>query len=230
LRPTLRPALRPLLGLLAAVAAAPPAPAQAPPDPASVVIPTPRPGGGEAPSPDVATPPNENAAAETAPQPDDANAPGVEAPTETDAAADGDTAEEPAEDIALPPPAAPRHAERPVAYAVLNARAIPEPLGGLTGDPAAGPAAAQAAGCAGCHILPDGGNDAENGLAIAAARLGAGGLRLAIVNLGIRDPAFADHAFYDLPPFDPDAETPPNTLLTAAEVEAIVAWLSAAAR
>jgi hypothetical protein len=226
LRPTVRPALRPLLGLLAAVAAAPPAPAQAPPDPASVVLPTPRPGGGEPPSADAATPPNESAAAETAPQPDDAPAPGLQSSAETDDAA----AEGPAEDIGLPPPAAPRHDEGPVAYAVVNAGAIPEPLGGLTGDPAAGSAAAQAAGCAGCHVLPDGGNDAENGLVIAAARLGAGGLRLAIVNLGFREPAFADHAFYDLPPFDPDAETPPGTLLTAAEVEAIVAWLTAAAR
>jgi mono/diheme cytochrome c family protein len=111
----------------------------------------------------------------------------------------------------------------------VDAAAIPAPLGGLTGDPAQGPALA-AAHCAACHVLPSGADDAENGLVLSAARLGEGGLRLAIVNLGIVDPARADHAFYDLPGFDPEAEAPPATLLTAAEVEALVAWLTGLAR
>lgn len=132
--------------------------------------------------------------------------------------------------IALPPlllsalcaaawAAAPLRAE-PVAFEIVDAAEIPHPLTGDPGDPAAGPAAAARGACADCHALGPGGDLAET-----AARLSEGALRLSIVNLPVRSRDAVGHAFYDLPPFDPAAPEPPATPLSAAEVEALVAWL-----
>jgi mono/diheme cytochrome c family protein len=103
--------------------------------------------------------------------------------------------------LAATPPAA-----EPYAYTVLDAEAIPAPLGGLVGNPARGETAA-ARSCAGCH--PGGALEGRT----------PGALRLAIVNLAVTGAAVADHAFYE-----PDAEG--RVLLSARTIEDIVAHLA----
>ncbi len=113
--------------------------------------------------------------------------------------------------------------ERPASYVVRNAAAIDAPLTATSPD-AAGGAATAAVFCAGCH-----GAGAAPALSAAAAGRDAAALRLAIVNLAVARPEIEGHAFYDLPPFDPEAATMPATALTAQEVENLVAYLVALA-
>jgi sulfur-oxidizing protein SoxX len=90
--------------------------------------------------------------------------------------------------------------------------------------------------CAQCHALLGGPPPPRDAQAVGPALTGVGGrldpgaLRLAVVNLAIAAPHAEGHAFYDLPPFDPDATGRPETVLTAAEVEDVVAWLAAQTR
>ena len=126
--------------------------------------------------------------------------------------------------LCLAAAAASARAEPPalVAYTVLDAAAIPAPLTPQAGDPVRG-AALAAAQCLDCHGRPDG---AAPPLAEAAAGLEAGALRLAVVNLAIARPEVAGHAFHDAGP----AETVAPPLLSAQDVEDVVAWLAAGAR
>lgn len=121
-------------------------------------------------------------------------------------------------------------AAEPFAYDIVDGFEIPEPLGGVAGDPARGPAVAEAH-CMACHAMPgEGDPEGRQSLTVLSAGFSPGRLRLAIVHLGLLNPGQDDHAFYDLPPFDPTADAPPATRLTAEEVEALVAWLSRPAR
>jgi sulfur-oxidizing protein SoxX len=114
----------------------------------------------------------------------------------------------------------------PVAYTVINAAEIPTPLSAAPADAARGAAIAAdpaRGGCLACH-----GDAARTPpLRRIAPRLSEAALRLAVVNAAIRNPALADHAFYDVAQPAADGEAPPETRLTAGEVEDIVAWLSA---
>jgi mono/diheme cytochrome c family protein len=103
--------------------------------------------------------------------------------------------------LAATPPAA-----EPYAYMVLDAAAIPAPLGGLIGNPGRGEAAV-ARNCAACHP-----GETLHGRT-------AGALRLAIVNLAVTGATVADHAFYE-----PDAEG--RVQLSARTIEDIVAHLA----
>lgn len=115
-------------------------------------------------------------------------------------------------------------AEELVDYEVLNAREIPAPLVEWAGDPAEGEAAASAAGCFDCHnkklsIAPL--------LEGASERLNEGEIRLMIVEPRIRFPETDMPAYYAPGVFgeDPD-ELVRRTRLSAAEIEAVVAWLA----
>ncbi|SEA19763.1 c-type cytochrome [Rubrimonas cliftonensis] len=112
---------------------------------------------------------------------------------------------------------------RPTAYVVRDAAAIDRPLTETAPDAADG-AATAAVFCAGCH-----GAGAAPALSAAVAGRDAPALRLAIVNLAVARPEIEGHAFYDLPPFDPEAAAMPTTALTAQEVEDLVAHLLALA-
>lgn len=121
---------------------------------------------------------------------------------------------------------------QPVAYVVVDARAIPEPLAG-PGDAVRGRAVATdptRGACFACHAAPGAGTPGVVGaapLAEAAAGLDAGALRLAVVHLPIRDPAVEGHAFYDVSDVGEVAdERVGETRLTAQEVEDLVAWLA----
>jgi hypothetical protein len=116
-------------------------------------------------------------------------------------------------------------AAEPFAYDIVDGIEIPEPLGGVAGDPTRGPDVAELH-CAACHAMPGEGDADRPSLTVLSAGFSPGRLRLAIVHLGLLNPGQDDHAFYDVPPFDPEADTPPATRLTAEEVEALVAWLS----
>jgi sulfur-oxidizing protein SoxX len=112
----------------------------------------------------------------------------------------------------------------PVAYTVVDGAAIPEPLTETPGDAARGAEIAAdpaRGGCLACH-------DGEASLDGAGARQPSGRLRLMVVNYAILDPDVGKPAFYDIP--EPagldDAAPPPETRLTAAEVEDVVAWLA----
>lgn len=109
-----------------------------------------------------------------------------------------------------------------VAYTVLNAAAIPEPLTPAPADAARG-AVLAGAQCLDCHGRPDG---AAAPLAGAAARLEPGALRLAVVNLAIARPDVEGHAFHDAG----SDETAAAPMLSAQDVEDVVAWLAAGAR
>ena len=124
-----------------------------------------------------------------------------------------------------------------VAYTIVDAAAIPEPLGGLTGNAGRGRELyfdRERVGCFICHGSPGGpgveGNAAgltAPALADVAARMDAGAIRLWIVAPQILAPGTAMPAYYALggrtDPADPLYGGP---LLTAAEVEDIVAWLA----
>ncbi len=133
---------------------------------------------------------------------------------------------------------------QPRAYTVVDGARIPAPLtGGTPADGLATPPGDAARGarvaerlCAQCHALPGAPPPPRDAEAVGPALSGVGGrldvgaLRLAVVNLAIAAPAALGHAFYDLPPYDPDAAARPETVLTAAEVEDVVAWLAAQTR
>lgn len=109
----------------------------------------------------------------------------------------------------------------PVAYVIVDGRAVPAPLSREDGDAARGGALAGAEGCADCH---DG--TAAPDLAEAAGRLEAGELRLAVVDFSARDPQIVGHAWYDVI-VDPEQEDAVGeTPLTANEIEDLVAWLA----
>jgi mono/diheme cytochrome c family protein len=95
----------------------------------------------------------------------------------------------------------------PYAFTVVDARAVPAPLGGLRGDAGRG-AALAAQHCAACH------GDRE-----ALGSLMRGTVRLAIIDLSVLDPEAKAHAFYV-----PDAEG--RTALTAQDIEDIVVFLA----
>jgi mono/diheme cytochrome c family protein len=97
------------------------------------------------------------------------------------------------------------HAD-PVTFTVIDGRSVPAPLGGLEGDPKRGAALAEAH-CARCH----GGDD-------AIAAMAPGRARLATIDLAMTGRAVENHAFY--------VPTPEGTtVLSAQDVEDIVAWL-----
>lgn len=100
-------------------------------------------------------------------------------------------------------------AAEPFAYTIVDAAAVPAPLGGVAGNAGRG-AAAFARACGACHD------------AAAFARAEPGALRLAIVDLSVLRPDAADHAFYDT-----DEEG--RTRLSARTVEDIVAFLGGGA-
>ncbi len=118
--------------------------------------------------------------------------------------------------------AAPALAAAPalVAYMVHDAATIPEPLTPAPADPARG-AGLAGAQCAACH----GGDGAAAALSALVQGRDAGALRLAVVNLAIARPEIAGHAFHDAGT-DEVAAAP---LLSAQEVEDVVAWLAAGA-
>jgi len=113
----------------------------------------------------------------------------------------------------------------PVPYTVTDAARIDHSLTGHPGDPAAGAAlyADRArTGCAECH-------EAGRAPPLVAGELprDAGVLRLWLVAPEVRDPALAFHSHYRAgqrdDPQDPQHGGP---LLTAAEIEDLVAWLA----
>jgi sulfur-oxidizing protein SoxX len=113
---------------------------------------------------------------------------------------------------------------RPVAYEIVDAAEVPAPL--VAGGDAARGAALAAdprAGCLACH---DGaGAPSLDGV---GARRGEGRLRLAVIHYGVLDPEVPSHAFYHvLAPGEGPEDRVGETLLTAAEVEDLVAWLVA---
>lgn len=118
-----------------------------------------------------------------------------------------------------------------VAYTIVDGVAITESLTGASGDPDLGARiyfSAAEGGCAGCHGTPGAGGSTAPDLADAGARLGAGGVRLWIVAPQAMDPTLASHSFFAAGQrtgaADPRHGGPH---LTAAEVEALVAYLGA---
>jgi hypothetical protein len=95
----------------------------------------------------------------------------------------------------------------PYAYTIVDARAVPAPLGGLSGDARRG-AEAAATHCAACHESPR-----------ALDGLMPGTIRLAIIDRSVLDPDAEPHAFYI-----PDAEG--QTALGAQTIEDIVVFLA----
>lgn len=107
----------------------------------------------------------------------------------------------------------------PVPYVIVNGAEIPESLTGAPGDPARGAAlfGDPGVGCSDCH-----GRD-------VGADLSPGVLRLWIVAPEARDPDVSMPAFYGADPPAADGSDPGGPRLSAAEVEDLVAYLSARA-
>jgi L-cysteine S-thiosulfotransferase len=129
-------------------------------------------------------------------------------------------------------------AERVVAYEIVDASTIPDSLTGRPGDPEAGRALYlddRLARCAGCHGLAVSSPVKTTGTTMAGApplgdvgrRLGEGAIRLWLIAPQVIRPGAAMPAFYALgqrdDPADPRFGEP---LLTAAEIEDLVAYLS----
>lgn len=119
----------------------------------------------------------------------------------------------------------------PVAYTVVDGAEIPAPLAGVAGDPSKGAGVFAAAGCAGCHAVAG----AEDGPAIGpslagvGARLAPGAIRLWIVDPTILAPETEMPSYHRVGLFGEVADDlVGRTRLTAADVEALVAWLSGA--
>jgi sulfur-oxidizing protein SoxX len=141
--------------------------------------------------------------------------------------------------LALAVPAA--ATERVVAYRIVDGRSIPDSLTGRPGDPQAGRTLyldEKLARCAACHGVPGelASRLAEGGTAAAAeappldnigSRLGEGAIRLWLVAPQVVAPGSRMPPFYALgqrdDPADPRFGEP---LLTAAEIEDLVAYLS----
>jgi L-cysteine S-thiosulfotransferase len=135
-------------------------------------------------------------------------------------------------------------AERVVAYRIVDARAIPDSLTGRPGDPQAGRALyldEKLARCAACHGVPDDTAATRTGAAASAGpapeapplddvgrRLNEGAIRLWLVAPQVAEPGTRMPAYYAAgqrdDPADPRFGEP---LLTAAEIEDLVAYLSA---
>jgi L-cysteine S-thiosulfotransferase len=123
-------------------------------------------------------------------------------------------------------------ADRVVAYRIVDARAIPDSLTGRPGDPQAGRRLyldEKLARCAGCHGVPgdtDAGTEAPP-LGDVGRRLDEGAIRLWLVAPQVAEPGTRMPAFYAVgqrdDPADPRFGEP---LLTAAEIEDLVAYLS----
>jgi L-cysteine S-thiosulfotransferase len=128
-----------------------------------------------------------------------------------------------------------------VAYRIVNARAIPDSLTGRPGDPQAGRALSldeKLARCAGCHGVPGEAAPRRDGTSGGTApeapplgrvgdRLDEGTIRLWLVAPQVIAPGTRMPAFYAVgqrdDPADPRFGGP---LLTAAEIENLVAYLS----
>jgi L-cysteine S-thiosulfotransferase len=125
-------------------------------------------------------------------------------------------------------------ADRVVAYRIVDARAIPDSLTGRPGDPDAGRALfldEKLARCVGCHgVIGDAsavpGYPEAPPLDDVGRRLGEGAIRLWLVAPQVAEPGTRMPAFYALgqrdDPADPRFGEP---LLTAAEIESLVAYL-----
>lgn len=119
-----------------------------------------------------------------------------------------------------------------VDYVVENGASIPDPLVEVQGAERDGAALFASAGCGECHIAPGGADGPAIGpdLTGVVERLTAGEIRLTIVNPAILNPETEMPAYYAVGVL---GEAPENlvgrTRLTAAEVERLVAWLSAPA-
>lgn len=122
-----------------------------------------------------------------------------------------------AEDVALSP------------YTVENAASVPEPLGGHIGDVAVGPAVFARMECGVCHALPgeEPGGAIGPDLSDVGARLTPGEIRLMVIDPRIIFPDTDMPGYYAVGVYGeaPDEQVG-RTLLTAQEVEAVVAWLS----
>lgn len=127
-------------------------------------------------------------------------------------------------------------AERVVPYRIVDAREIPESLTGQTGDPEAGRRLYFDLGlthCSGCHGSPGGpgaqavpGRADSPSLAGVGGRLSEGAIRLWLVAPQAIRPGTAMPSFYAAGQRD-DPEDPlfGEPLLSAAEIEDIVAYL-----
>jgi len=131
---------------------------------------------------------------------------------------------------AMPPAQA---AEPVVAFTIIDASEIPESLTGATGDPERGRAifvSEPRAGCPACHGVPTSAGGAPQGpdLTGVGGRLTSGAIRLWIVAPEVLRPDTPMPAFYAagqrIGAEDPLYGGP---ALTAAEVEDLVAYLSA---
>lgn len=139
------------------------------------------------------------------------------------------------------PASAVRAQEPVVAYQIVNASAIPASLTGRPGNAEAGRRLyfdSGLTGCSGCHGSPGGPGDvSEPGRADApkldglANRLSPGEIRLWLVAPGVLSPGTAMPAFYAVgqrdDPQDPRYGEP---LLTASQIEDLVAYLVEAGR
>lgn len=108
-----------------------------------------------------------------------------------------------------------------VAYTVLNAATIPEPLTATPGDRARG-AVVWSGHCADCH--------AAGGAPLPEALSGSremGALRLAVVNIAIARPDVEAHAFHDVSAAADQANGP---VLSAQAVEDVLSWMAGLAR
>lgn len=124
-----------------------------------------------------------------------------------------------------------------MAFTIENAAAIPEPLGGLAGDPERGRALyfeRERVRCHTCHGSPGGPGTEGNAAGLAAPpltgladRMTEGEIRLWIAAPALRAPGTAMPAYYALggrtDPADPLYGGP---ILTAQEVEDLTAWLA----
>lgn len=133
--------------------------------------------------------------------------------------------------LLLAAPCAGAFAEDPlVDYTVVDAVEIPEPLTVWSGDPEAGAAVFEAAGCAACHRAPGHEDAARIGpdLRGVGARLSPGEMRLTIVEPRIAAPETDMPAYYAVGVYGeaPD-ELVGRTRLSAREIEQLVAWLAA---
>ncbi len=102
-------------------------------------------------------------------------------------------------------------------YIVVNANAIPEPLIEAPADPELGVALMLGAGCSACH---------QKDLNRISLRMTDGEMRLMIVAPEVRAPDTAMPAYYKVGVYGavPDDQVG-KTRLSAAEVEAIIAYL-----
>lgn len=126
--------------------------------------------------------------------------------------------------------------DRVVAYEIRNGREIPDSLTGRLGDWRLGRQIyfdRGLGGCSGCHGSPGGPGaqpdiDAEPApkLTDIAARMGPGTIRMWLVAPFVLDPAQAAHGYYTVGQRD-DPQDPRfgETLLTAEEIEGLVAYL-----